>query len=58
MLEVKNRDLKTVVYFMFTKGVSRRKAVKIRAKEKEVYASTVQINITCGFSINMDELEL
>jgi len=53
----KHKDLKAVVYLMFTKGVSRREAVKIRAKERGVYSSTVQANITRGFGINTDELD-
>lgn len=53
----KRRDLETVVYLMFTKGVSRREAVKIRAKEKKVSVSTVQANITRGFGIDTEELD-
>jgi hypothetical protein len=53
----KYRDLKKVVYLMVTKGVSRREAVKIRAKEKGVGTSTVQANITRGFGIDTEELD-
>lgn len=53
----KYRDLKKVVYIMVTKGVSRREAVKIRAKEKGVDTSTVQANITRGFGIDTEELD-
>lgn len=42
---------------MVKEGVSRREAVKIRAKEKGVDTSTVQANITRGFGIDTDELD-
>jgi len=53
----KRRDLKTVVYLMVTKRISRREAVKIRAREKRVDTSTVQANITRGFGISTEELD-
>lgn len=53
----RRKDLEVVVHLMFTKGVSRREAVKIRAKEKGVDSSTVQANITRGFGIDTEELD-
>ncbi len=38
-------------------GVSRREAVRIRAKDKSVDPSTVQSNITRGFGIRTEELD-
>ncbi len=38
-------------------GVSRREAVRIRAKDKSVDPSTVQSNITRGFGIRAEELD-
>jgi len=53
----KLRDLQEVVYYMLSKGASRREAIKIRAKDKDVDPSTVQANITRGFGINTEELD-
>ncbi len=53
----KLRDLQAVVYYMLSKGVSRREAIKIRAKDKKVDPSTVQANITRGLGINTEELD-
>jgi len=53
----KLRDLQAVVYYMLLKGVSRREAIKIRAKDKKVDPSTVQANITRGLGIKTEELD-
>jgi len=46
-----------VVHYILSKGVSRRDAIKIRAKDKSVDPSTVQTNITGGLGINTEELD-
>ena len=49
-------DLKAVIKYM-TKGYSRIEAIKMRAKDKDVYPQTVHSNLTRGIGITTDELD-
>ncbi len=49
-------DLKAVIKYMM-KGYNRVKAIKMRAKDKNVYPQTVHSNLTRGIGITTDELD-